>query len=78
MATLRWFIGSAPEEKPSVGTPVEVGITRCVTFGCFDDVRVVQEGNVGAPDNENKYYASASASSTTSRSMRASTRTDSS
>jgi hypothetical protein len=55
--TPRWFIGKAPEEKASVGTPVEVGITACVTFGCFDNVRVVQEGNVGAPDNENKYYA---------------------
>ena len=57
MNTPRWFIGSAPEEKPSVGYPVEVGAHVCVTFGCFDDVRVVQEGNVGAPDNENKYYA---------------------
>ena len=55
--TPRWFIGKAPEEKASVGQPVEVGITECVTFGCFDNVRVVQEGNVGAPDNENKYYA---------------------
>ena len=55
--TLRWFIGKAPEEKASVGYPVEVGVRVCVTFGCFDNVRVVQEGNVGAPDNENKYYA---------------------
>jgi hypothetical protein len=55
--TPRWFIGAAPEEKASVGTPVRVGITECVTFGCFDNVRIVQEGNVGAPDNENKYYA---------------------
>ena len=57
MSTPRWFIGRAPEEKASVGTPVEMGITTCVTFGCYDNVRVVQEGNVGAPDNENKYYA---------------------
>ena len=55
--TPRWLIGKAPEEKASVGTPVEVGGTYCVAFGCFKDVRVVQEGNVGAPDNENKYYA---------------------
>lgn len=40
-----------------MGEPVEVGITECVAFGCYDDVRVVQEGEVGAPDNENKYYA---------------------
>ena len=57
MNTPRWFIGNAPEEKASVGTPVEVGVRYCVTFGCYDNVRVVQEGNVGAPDNENKYYA---------------------
>ncbi len=55
--TPRWLIGRAPEEKAAVGTPVQVGITTCVTFGCYDNVRVVQEGNIGAPDNENKYYA---------------------
>ena len=55
--TPRWLIGKAPEEKASVGTPVEIGGTYCVAFACFKDVRVVQEGNVGAPDNENKYYA---------------------
>jgi hypothetical protein len=55
--TPRWFIGSAPDEKPSVGTVVEVGGSYCVAFGCFENIRVVQEGNVGAPDNENKYYA---------------------
>ena len=55
--TPRWLIGKAQDEKASVGTPVEVGGTFCVAFGCFKGVRVVQEGNVGAPDNENKYYA---------------------
>jgi len=55
--TPSWLIGKAPEEKASVGRPVEVGIRYCVKFGCYDNVRVVQEGNVGAPDNENKYYA---------------------
>lgn len=57
MKTRRWFIGAAPDEAASVGQPVQVGIKRCVPFGCYDNVRVVQEGNVGAPDNENKYYA---------------------
>jgi hypothetical protein len=28
-----------------------------VAFGCYDDVRIVQEGEIDAPDNENKYYA---------------------
>ena len=55
--TPRWFIGAAPDEKASVGEPVRVGVQECVKFGCYDDVRVVQEGNVGAPDNENKSYA---------------------
>lgn len=57
MDTPRWFIGAAPDENPSVGQPVEVGARECVEFGCFDDVRIVQEGEAGAPDNENKYYA---------------------
>jgi len=57
MDTPRWCIGAAPDEDPSVGVPVEVGVRECVEFGCFDDVRVVQEGEVGAPDNENKSYA---------------------
>jgi len=57
--TPRWFIGQAPEEAGSVGEPVRVGVRECVSFGCFDDVLVVQEGNVGAPDNEDKYYAPA-------------------
>ena len=57
MQTPPWFIGSPPEETAGVGEPVEVGIRLCVAFGCYDNVRVVQEGNAGAPDNENKYYA---------------------
>ena len=57
MTTVRWAIGGSPDEKPSVGQPVQVGVKVCVPFACYDNVRVVQEGNVGAPDNENKYYA---------------------
>ncbi len=57
MTTPRWFISKPPDEDASVGEPVEVGVSICVEFGCYDDVRVVQEGNAGAPDNENKYYA---------------------
>lgn len=57
MNTPRWFIGAAPEEAASVGEPVKVGVRECVKFGCFDDVRIIQEGEVGAPDNEHKYYA---------------------
>ncbi len=57
MDTPRWCIGAAPDEAASLAEPVEVGVTECVAFGCYDDVRVVQEGEVGAPDNEHKFYA---------------------
>ena len=52
-----WCISSAPDEAASVGAPIDVGVRNCVAFGCYDNVRIAQEGNVGAPDNENKYYA---------------------
>ncbi|MFN0156326.1 MAG: hypothetical protein ACKVUT_18275 [Gaiella sp.] len=55
--TPRWCIGAAPEEAASIGEPVRVGVRVCVAFGCYDNVRIVQEGQVGAPDNEHKYYA---------------------
>ena len=57
MDTPQWCIGAAANEDAEVGVPVEVGARVCVAFGCYDDVRVVQEGEVGAPDNENKSYA---------------------
>ena len=52
-----WCIGDVMNVAPAVGVAVEVGAQLCVAFGCYEDVRVVQEGEVGAPDNENKYYA---------------------
>lgn len=57
MGTPRWCIGGDADEDPSVGEPVEIGASVCVSFDCYDDVRIVQEGEVGAPDNEHKYYA---------------------
>ncbi len=58
METPRWFIGtSGPEEDPSVGEPVSVGIDTTVEFGDFHDVIAIREGEVGAVDNEIKYYA---------------------
>lgn len=56
-STPRWCIGGSADEAASVGEPVEVDAHTCVAFGCYDGVRVVQEGEVGAPDNEHKYYA---------------------
>ena len=57
MDTPFWCIGGDSEEDPSVGLPVETGVSDCVAFGCFDDIRIVQEGQAGAPDNEYKYYS---------------------
>lgn len=58
METPMWLIGSPdPEEEPSVGKVVEMGVTTTVAFGTFENVRAVQEGEIGAPDNEVKYYA---------------------
>ena len=57
MDTPRWFIAGAPDEAPSIGEPVDVTASVCVEFDCYEDVHIIQEGEVGAPDNEHKYYA---------------------
>ena len=58
MSTPRWFVGATDaDEKGSVAEPAEVGISRCVEFGCFDNVLVIREGEYGSIDNELKYYA---------------------
>jgi len=57
-ATQRWFIGSAEEGAlGALGEPVEIGVTKCVAYGCFDEVIAVREGEFNAIDNEIKYYA---------------------
>lgn len=56
--TQRWAIAAVDAaEQPSLGEPVEVGISKCVAFGCFDNVTVIREGEFKAIDNELKYYA---------------------
>ena len=55
--TPTWCIGGAPGDAPTVGSPRRIGIKECVEFGCFEDIRVVEEGAFNAPDNEDKYYA---------------------
>ena len=58
MDTPRWMIGTpGPEEDPSVGEPVEIGIDVTVAYGTFHNVRAIREGGANAPDNEIKYYA---------------------
>ncbi|MBA3653085.1 MAG: hypothetical protein H0W70_02710 [Actinobacteria bacterium] len=56
--TQRWAIAAVEaKDKPSLGEPVQVGIRKCVKFGCFDNVTVIREGEFKAIDNELKYYA---------------------
>lgn len=56
--TRRWAIASVDAaDQPSLGEPVEVGVRKCVAFGCFDNVTVIREGEFKAIDNELKYYA---------------------
>ena len=55
--TPTWCIGGAPGDAPTVGVPKRIGIRNCVKFGCYDDIRVVEEGAFNRPDNEDKYYA---------------------
>ena len=58
MSTPRWFEASTSADSAgSVGEPAQVGVSRCVAFGCFKDVLVVREGEAAAIDNELKYYA---------------------
>lgn len=55
--TPTWCIGGAPGDAPTVGSPKRIGTRECVKFGCYEDIRVVEEGPFNAPDNEDKYYA---------------------
>jgi hypothetical protein len=57
MNTQRWFIGKVPGEASGVAEPVKIGVSQCVKFDCYDNVLVIREGEVGAVDNEFKYYA---------------------
>lgn len=58
LETPRWYIGTpGPDEDPSVAEPVSVDIDTSVTFGDFQNVIAVREGEIDAIDNEIKYYA---------------------
>jgi hypothetical protein len=58
LSTHRWFIAATDKgSKGSVAEPAEVGVSRCVKFGCFGNVLVIREGEYNAIDNELKYYA---------------------
>ena len=56
--TPRWYVGtSGPDEDPTVAEPVSVGINTTVSFGEFENVIAIREGEIDAVDNEIKYYA---------------------
>ncbi len=58
LTTPRWFVGSTDASRPgSAAEPAAMGGSRCVKFGCFDNVLVVREGEANEIDNELKYYA---------------------
>jgi hypothetical protein len=56
--TPRWFIGAVDKQSlGSVAEPAKIGMTKCVAFGCFHNIRAVREGEYKAIDNEIKFYA---------------------
>jgi hypothetical protein len=56
-STPRWFIGQPPDSPGSAAEVVQTAKHQCVDFACYDGVLVVREGEVGALDNEFKFYA---------------------
>jgi hypothetical protein len=56
-STPPWLIGVDSGGDGMTGGVVEAGKHQCVMFACYDDVLVVREGVVAAPDREFKYYA---------------------
>ena len=56
--SIGWLTFNHPQRRNAVSLEMWQGIGDALeAFQNDDRVRVVQEGNVGAPDNENKYYA---------------------
>ena len=56
-STPPWIVGLEPDGPGTAAEVVETGASECVEFACYEDVLVVREGEVGALDNEFKYYA---------------------
>jgi hypothetical protein len=54
-----YFVERPPggDEEEAIAQVVEAGQSQCVPFKCYEDVLVIREGKVAAPDNEFKYYA---------------------
>jgi hypothetical protein len=56
-STPAWVVGLESEGEGTAAEVVETGARECAEFACYDDVLVVREGEIGALDNEFKYYA---------------------
>ena len=56
-STPPWIEALVSEDAGTAGQVVETGAHKCVEFACYDDVLVVREGEIGALDNEYKYFA---------------------
>jgi hypothetical protein len=56
-STPPWVIGLESDGEGTAGEVVETDASECVEFACYEDVLVVREGEIGALDNEFKYYA---------------------
>ena len=55
--TRPYAVAQPDSEEGDVAKVMQVGARRCVPFRCFNDVLIVREGKISAPDNEFKYYA---------------------
>jgi hypothetical protein len=56
-STPAWVVALESEDEGTAAEVVETGVSECVEFACYDDVLVVREGEIGALDNEFKYFA---------------------
>ena len=58
-STPPWIITLEDEREGTGAEVVETGASECAEFACYEDVVIIREGEIGALDNEFKYYAPA-------------------
>jgi hypothetical protein len=56
-STPPWVVTLEEEREGTAAEVVETGASECVDFACYEDVLIIREGEIGALDNEFKYYA---------------------
>ncbi len=57
VSTPPWVITLEEDREGTAAEVVETGARECAEFACYDDVLIIREGEIGALDNEFKYYA---------------------